>query len=187
MEIDPRITLREAVSQFYLRHGFPEDGGVSADSWSPFGCRDLKVHLPNFAWRRKAIPFHDLHHVLTGYPFCPTGEFEMAAWEFAAGRYPNPLTTLFCIPLVGLGACLTPKRSLAAFVRGKHSQTLYTGRDYQELLDKSVAEVRAEILPNGPVAATPRHYLEYLALVTGSACVIALPFLALYATLAEVL
>lgn len=38
--------------------------------------------LTTSGWRKKAVPYHDLHHVLTGYPFSPAGEFEMAAWEF---------------------------------------------------------------------------------------------------------
>lgn len=186
MQINPESSLREAVTQFYQQHGFPVDGGINAERWSPFGCRDLKVYLPNFTWRRKAIPFHDLHHVLTGYPLRPTGEFEIAAWEFAAGRYPNPLTTLFCIPLLSMGACLIPRRTFSAFVRGKHSKTLYAGWSYEQLLDKSVAQIRAEILPNGPVSAAPFHYLEYLLLVACSACVVALPFLVFYAVFSEI-
>lgn len=123
MEVDPNASLKEAVAQFYTRHGFPVDGGVSAKRWSPVGCRDLKVYLPNFEWRRRALPLHDIHHVLTGYPFRPTGEFEMAAWEFAAGRYPNPLSTLFCLPLVSMGPVSYPgaasRRSCVASTAGR--------------------------------------------------------------------
>lgn len=186
MEVDPEASLKEAVAQFYNQHGFPSDGGIGARRWSPVGCRDLKVYLPNFEWRRRALPFHDIHHVLTGYQFRPSGEFEMAAWEFAAGRYPNPFSTLFCLPLVSLGTCTIPRRSFAAFVRGKHSQTLYRGYSYPELLERSVAEVRSEILPSDPVAPTPRHYFEYLALVACSASVIALPLIAIAFVLSEI-
>lgn len=186
MEVDPNASLKEAVAQFYTRHGFPVDGGVSAKRWSPVGCRDLKVYLPNFEWRRRALPLHDIHHVLTGYPFRPTGEFEMAAWEFAAGRYPSPLSTLFCLPLVSMGACVVPRRSFSAFVRGKHSRTLYQGYAYPELLERRVADVRAEILPSAPVSPTPWHYLAYLALVACSASVIALPLLGIAFVLSEI-
>lgn len=186
MEVDPNSSLKEAVAQFYHHHGFPGDGGISANRWSPVGCRDLKVYLPNFDWRRRALPLHDIHHILTGYPFRPTGEFEMAAWEFAAGRYPNPLSTLFCLPLISMGACTIPKRSFSAFVRGKHSQTLYRGYSYPELLDRRVAEVRAEILPPGPVSPTPRHYFDYLLLVACSASLVALPLLAIAFALSEI-
>jgi len=99
MEISSELTLRQARDLFYKTHGFPEDGGVSKNKWSPIGCRDLKVYLPNFEWRKKAIPYHDLHHIIAEYQFCPTGEFQVAAWEFAAGKYPNIFTTFFALIL----------------------------------------------------------------------------------------
>ena len=37
--------------------------------------------LPNFAWRRRAIDAHDVHHLLTGYPCTCEGEVLIAAWE----------------------------------------------------------------------------------------------------------
>jgi hypothetical protein len=50
-------------------------------------------------WRRDAITRHDLHHILTGYSCTMTREMQMAAWEFAAGRYRHWAATLFCLPL----------------------------------------------------------------------------------------
>jgi len=85
----------------------------------------LRVPLPNFGWRRRALLRHDLHHLLTGYPHTPLGEMEMAAWEFAAGRFEHAGATAFCLPLVGLGAALSPRRTRAAFVRGRRSTSLY--------------------------------------------------------------
>lgn len=35
MKVSPDMTLREARDLFYKAHGFPEDGGVSEDKWSP--------------------------------------------------------------------------------------------------------------------------------------------------------
>jgi hypothetical protein len=177
MKIHPDLTLREARDRFYEAHGFPKDGGISKDYWSPIGCRDLKVYLPNFDWRKKAIPFHDLHHILAEYQFSPTGEFQIAAWEFAAGKYPNIFTTLFCIPLISLGAILIPKNQFRAFVRGKRSRTLYGTQSYEELLNKTVGEVRNEILPKEGYSAGFTDYYEYIKLVLLSVFVIATPFL----------
>lgn len=177
MEVDKNMTLRQARDLFYRQHGFPQDGGVSASWWSPIGCRDLKVYLPNFRWRRKALPYHDLHHILTGYPFRPSGEFQMSAWEFAAGRYPNIYTTLFCLPLVSLGAVLVPRRTFAAYVRGRHSKTLYCRGNYETLLNCTVEKLRREILPGDVVAPSAKDYLAYSGLVAASALVLCSPFL----------
>jgi len=180
MKISSDMTLKEARDLFYKAHGFPEDGGISKDKWSPIGCRDLKVYLPNFEWRKKAIPYHDLHHILTGYPFCPTGEFQIAAWEFSAGKYPNIFTTLFCIPLVSIGALLIPKKQFLAFVRGTKSQTLYEKQSYEDLLNKTVGEIRDEILPKEAYSASFGDYLNYIKLVLLSFSVIITPFLLIF-------
>ena len=180
MNVSPDITLREARDLFYQSHGFPEDGGISKDKWSPIECRDLKVYLPNFDWRKKAIPFHDLHHILAEYQFSPTGEFQVAAWEFAAGKYPNIFTTLFCIPLVSMGALLIPSRQFRAFIRGRRSRTLYGRYSYEELLDKTVGELRDEILPKVGYSANFNDYFNYIKLVSLSAFVIVCPLLLVF-------
>lgn len=180
MKISPDLTLREARDLFYKSHGFPEDGGITKDKWSLFGCRDLKVYLPNFDWRKKAIPFHDLHHIIGEYEFSPTGEFQVAAWEFAAGKYPNIFTTCFCLPLVSIGALLIPSRQFKAFVRGRNSSTLYQCYSYNDLLDKSVGELRKEILPNTNSIPNIFDYLAYIKIVGLSVIVTSSPFLILF-------
>jgi hypothetical protein len=57
---------------------------------------------------RAAIQRHDLHHILTGYPFTMRGEFQVATWEFAAGRYPHWGATLLLLPLVVMGLFWSP-------------------------------------------------------------------------------
>ena len=180
MEISPDLTLREARDLFYKIHGFPEDGGITEDKWSPFGCRDLKVHLPNFEWRKKALPFHDLHHIIGEYRFCPTGEFQVAAWEFAAGKYPNIFTTLFCIPLVSMGAVIIPKKQFQAFIRGRRSNTLYQNYSYDQLLDKTVGELRQEILPQEEFKPNLKDYFEYFKITSLSAIITGMPFFLLF-------
>ncbi len=180
LRVSADLTLREARDLFYKLHGFPVDGGISASKWSPFGCRDLKVYLPNFEWRRKAIPFHDLHHIIGEYEFSPTGEYQVAAWEFAAGKYPNVFTTLFCIPLVSIGALWIPKKQFYAFLRGRRSNTLYQSYSYNELLDRTVGDLRKEILPEGSISPTCQDFYEYSKIVFLSALVAVTPFMLLF-------
>jgi hypothetical protein len=183
MADDALLTLREARAAFYRRNGFPLDGGADEQRWRPFACRDLKVYLPNFKWRRRALPVHDLHHAITQYGFSPSGEFEMAAWEFAAGRYPHPLSTVFCLPLVSMGAVVIPKRTFAAFMRGRRSKTLYHECDLAALLDKPLRDAQLECLPSGTVRAGYRDWGAYVLLVSTSALVTLSPFLLVAATL----
>jgi hypothetical protein len=103
----------------------------------------------------------------------------MAAWEFAAGRFPNLFSTLFCLPLVGLGALTTPRRSLAAFVRGRGSVTLYGLPLTGDLMALPVADLRRRVLPGSQPAATFRDVVAYAALAALSIVLMAAPLAAL--------
>ena len=72
-----------------------------------------------------------------------TGEMQMAAWEFAAGRYRHWAATLFCLPLALMGLILAPRRTARAFRAGLISTSLY-GSEVD--LNKPLAALRAEIV-----------------------------------------
>lgn len=95
-----------------------------APHWS-FRAGPFRVRLPNFAWRRAAIDAHDLHHVMTGYPLTLTGEIQLAAWEWGAGRYPDWRATLFCSPLIVAGMIALPLRTWRAYRKGTQTKSLY--------------------------------------------------------------
>jgi hypothetical protein len=75
-----------------------------------------------------------------------TGEMQMAAWEFAAGRYKHWAATLFCLPLALMGLIFAPRRTALAFRAGLISTSLY---DSELDLNKPLATLRAEIATCG--------------------------------------
>lgn len=152
-------TAQEVLTQHYRRLGLPADGGATAPRWQPLPRHLPWLCLPNFAWRRRALPLHDLHHLLLECPWTPAGEFQMAAWEFAAGRFRHPCATAFCLPLVGLGSLACPRRTLAAFLRGRRSRTLYAQGLTPEVLGSSMAELRRATLPEAVPAPVARDVL----------------------------
>jgi hypothetical protein len=111
----------------------------------------MTLTLPNFHWRRRAIFVHDLHHILTGYPCTMRGEFQLAVWEFAAGRFPHVAATLFCLPLVAMGFLWSPSRMFKAYRQGCRSRSLYGLESCDDILRWPVAEVRDHYcsLPQG--------------------------------------
>ena len=131
-------TLGEALAEFRRANGIPRD---EARSWT---CRlgPLTLRLPNFRWRRRAILRHDLHHLLTGYPCTLRGECQVAAWEFAAGRFPHPAATLFCLPLVAAGVLWSPRAMWSAFTAGRRSRSLYARDDTDTLLATPLGSVQ---------------------------------------------
>jgi hypothetical protein len=50
---------------------------------------------------------------------------QMAAWEFAAGRYRHWAATLFCLPLALMGLIWAPRKTARAFRAGLISTSLY--------------------------------------------------------------
>jgi hypothetical protein len=136
----PNLTLREAREVHFARGGFSE--AQYAARFARFRLGRLSVWLPNTRGRARALPYHDLHHVLTEYPTTWRGEAEIAAWELASGC--GRSVTVWLINLGALGLVLSPRATARAFRRGRRSANLY-GRAIEELLSKSVGDVRREL------------------------------------------
>ena len=121
MRIRERLSRDEALA--HLREG--QDSKTDAERWS-CSVGPITLTFPNFEWRRRALRAHDLHHAMTGYPMTMRGEFQVAAWEFGAGRYPHWGATLFCGPLVLIGLCWSPAAIWRAWREGRRTRSLYS-------------------------------------------------------------
>ncbi|WP_437530311.1 hypothetical protein WME79_49490 [Sorangium sp. So ce726] len=140
---DEGLTMREARALYFEVNRFGADGGYG-DAWVDFKLGPLPVPFPNTPARVRAVRYHDLHHVLTGYDTNAIGEFEIAAWELGAGC--KGFVAAWQLNLGGLFAGLlsAPRRTVRAFFRGRRSESLY-GRPFEELLDREVGELRREM------------------------------------------
>jgi hypothetical protein len=169
------LSVREALRRHYLASGLPADGGRSGSHWTMLRVAGIAVRLPNFAWRRRALPLHDIHHLVTGYPCSVSGELQIAAWEFAAGRYPHVMATLFCLPLLAIGAIGTPRRSFAAYVRGRSSRTLYRHFEALDVELMDVDTLQRNLVPARPASATPRDRIAWMGLALCSMALVVTP------------
>lgn len=138
-------TLREARDRYFSDNGFGPTGGYE-DKWVDFKLGPLPFPFPNSPARVKAVRYHDLHHVITGYATNIVGEFEISAWEIAAGC--KSMAAAWVLNLGGMagGVFRCPKRTFAAFVRGRRHETLYD-EDYDALLGITVDDARAKYAP----------------------------------------
>jgi hypothetical protein len=84
MRDDATLTLREARARYFRESGFGEDGGY-AKRWVEVQLGPIPFAFPNTQARVRAVRYHDLHHVVTGYATDVIGEAEIAAWEIASG------------------------------------------------------------------------------------------------------
>ncbi|MGK3989024.1 hypothetical protein WME99_38625 [Sorangium sp. So ce136] len=161
---DEGLTMRAARAIYFDVNRFGADGGYG-DAWVDFKLGPLPVPFPNTRARVRAVRYHDLHHVLTGYDTSTIGEFEISAWELGAGC--KDFAAAWQLNLGGLFAGLlsAPRRTVRAFLRGRRSESLY-GRPFEALLGSTVGELRREMRVDSPSSSPAAIDALWLALAS---------------------
>lgn len=156
------MTMREARKHYFEVNGFGETGGYD-DAWVDFKLGPIPMPFPNTKGRVRAVGHHDLHHILTGFDTNVVGEFEISAWEIAAGCKDYLAAWIINAGGLAAGALVrAPIRTFRAFVRGRREATTY-GENMEELLAMTVAEARERFAPFTGKAA-PRATIADLAI-----------------------
>lgn len=134
--------IREARRTYFETAGFAADGGYG-DKWVLLKARGVTLFaFPNTAARVRSVKLHDLHHVLTEYDTSWEGEAEIGAWELASGCGRHYPAWVLNAGAVVIGMLICPRRVLRAFRRGRRSGNLYSSQFSDELLDRTVGELR---------------------------------------------
>lgn len=172
--IEDVMTMQQARDEYFRLNGFGDDGGYS-DPTVTVRVFGLPISIPNTAGRKKAVVFHDMHHLVTGYATDNLGEAEISGYELGSGCADYPAALVLNTLALLLGIFVAPGRIFAAFVRGRTSRNLY-GRDASALLGREVEEVRAELgLDVEPRPATMGDAAAFAGYVAASLASIALP------------
>ncbi len=116
----------------------------------------VPLAFPNTQARVRAVRYHDLHHVVTGYATDVVGEAEIAAWEIAtgcAGFVAAWILNLYALPL---GLAGDVGATWRAFLRGRCTRNLYRAVYDEALLAERVGDVRARLGLGAAPAGSPR-------------------------------
>lgn len=163
---DPGLTLGEARSRYFIDNDFGAQGNYDA-RWVKVYLGPVPFVFPNSAARIRAVRYHDLHHVLTGYPTTMRGETEIGAWELASGCGAMPAAWVLNMLAMAIGVVLDRKALFAAFVRGRNSGNLYDGEELDALLGQPLGEQRARLRldrePPRPTAGDRAAFVAYAA------------------------
>jgi hypothetical protein len=146
------LTLRDARRVYFDANAFGDDGGY-AKRWVKVKLGPLPFWFPNSAGRVRAVRYHDLHHVATGYDTDWVGEGEIGAWEVASGCRGYFAAWWLNLLAMCIGCALAPVRIFRAFARGRHTRNLYGERFDDALLASSVGALRARLGLAAPLPA----------------------------------
>ena len=141
---DENLLVKEGLAVLFQRFGFSSDA-YTAKSFAVYVGK-IPIRLPNIPSRVWVARFHDIHHVLTGYPANWRGEAEIGAWELATGCRTYWVAWFFNLGAVFVGLFLFPRAVVWAFIRGRNSRTnLYHEFEYEPLLDMRIKALRERI------------------------------------------
>ena len=137
------LIIEEARDLFLAKNGFSlRDYDASTFT---IGVLGLSLKFPNTESRKRVIPLHDVHHILTGFGTDWVGEAEIGAWELRAGCRSFIAYFLNASGVV-IGLFLSPRRVWRAFRAAEGQCTLYYDPvPYDQLLQMTVGEVRSRL------------------------------------------
>jgi hypothetical protein len=158
---DSGLSLADARQIYFEENAFGIDGGYG-DRWVTVKLGPLSFRFLNTKARVRAVRFHDLHHVVTGYETSFSGELEISAWEIGSGCADMVAAWYLNLGGMGWGAFLAPRKVWRAFLRGRASKNLYRTSFDDTLLAATVGEVRARLGLVEPAGkASPLDVLLY--------------------------
>lgn len=137
-------TPREILPLFYAEHNLGMDGGQSSPTVKMNLMKGVYFYIPNFDARRKAVLWHDIHHLVTGYSAATfLGECEISAWEIGSGCKKYWAAFLIDSSGVMLGCFINPPRIIQAYARGRRTKNFYHDTySKEEVLSTSIAEIK---------------------------------------------
>ncbi len=171
MRYDPALDMKTARARYFEANGFGDDGGYSKAWVVVTRLGPIPLGFPNSAARVRAVRFHDLHHLVTGYSTDLLGEAEIGAWEVASGCAGFLVAWVLNLLAMAYGVFLGPRRVFAAFVRGRRSRNLYRAPFDDALLARRLGDVVTELgtdVSPTPTAGDRLRFAGWLALVWGT-------------------
>jgi hypothetical protein len=159
---DDGMTMGAARQRYFDANGFD---GAYAERWVKLKAGPIPLYFYNAEGRRRAVKFHDLHHIATGYQTDWTGEAEIGGFEIGGGCGRFLWAWVLNLQAMALGLFLAPRALFRAFVRGRHAATLYHQGEFQDaMLTRSVGDIRRQLrLDRATPSATGADVVAFVA------------------------
>ena len=110
------------------------------------------IYMPNFSLLSN-IYVHDINHLITGYQLTWKGEFELSAWEIAAGGWgKNYIAWYLCLMGVALGVFSFPKALWVAYKKGtKQTNAHFLVNSKEHIKQLTFDDLQQQMLTQKPV------------------------------------
>lgn len=135
------MKAKDKLSEHYSISPFGADGGAQNDRALVYAGPFL-LEIKNTKKRKNFIPYHDLHHIVSGYSNTRIGEGEVGVWELGTDCWREPQAILLNLAGMATGLLYSPSRMYRAFVNGAGKNNLYVispdvlfEMDYAAILD----------------------------------------------------
>ena len=103
------MMVGDALAAYWVAHELPPDGGA-ADPVFHVRIGPFTVPLPNPPGRRRAVVFHDVNHLVTGYNTTfSQGEMIIAGFEVGARCGPYSIVWYINLGMMALGILFRPR------------------------------------------------------------------------------
>jgi len=127
------------------RDHYLAENSLSTDSYTarrfPIYVGSRPIYLPNPGY----LPWHDLHHVVTGYQTGLVGEAEISAYELRSGCG-SLFIVILCIGAMLIAMFVAPLRVVRAWRTARGARNLYRCEiAYDSLLEMTVGDLRIKL------------------------------------------
>ena len=145
--LDGRLSVREGRDAYLAENGFTL--AAYDAKWTPASLLGMTFAVPNTPTHRRAIMWHDLHHVATGYGTDPAGEAEISAWELRRGLAGLDLyVSSIVVTATLMGVLVAPIRTWRAWqAAGAAGSNLFARElaEYEPVLELPIAALRERL------------------------------------------
>jgi hypothetical protein len=178
--------VQSALEEYFENHHLGKDGGLTK-KWAKIKVGPFYFPIPNTKARQKALVFHDIHHIVTGYDGNWKGEVSISAWEIASGCGEYYAAWLLDIWGMAVGLFIYPKAVYNGFIRGKRSLNLYHETFSREAAAQmQIGDLRKKLLleENSKRKLTAKEFFSFISWAFIALASFIVPFVLPYIVLA---
>lgn len=171
--------VRDAMQTYFKTHNLGEEGGLNK-MWGKIKVGPIYLPILNIPARRKALVFHDIHHIVTGYSGEWEGEVSISAWEISTGCGKYWAAWILDLWGMAIGLFIYPKSVYKAFLRGRKTKNLYRNNiSHNEALSMQIKELQDRLLLSAyeEKATTSKEKLDFILYSVGAFLSFVIPFI----------